>query len=106
VLKWARENECPWDKETCKSAAEKGNLEMLQWAYEHGCPWEEGTCSAAASCGNLVLLKWARKNRCPWDEGTCRWKLQTAICEFLLGLKETVALGMSRHVQLQLVVAI
>jgi hypothetical protein len=41
VLKWARENGCPWDEETCSAAAEGGHLEVLKWARENGCPWTE-----------------------------------------------------------------
>jgi hypothetical protein len=41
VLKWARENGCPWDEWTCANAAEGGHLEMLKWARENDCPWDE-----------------------------------------------------------------
>ena len=68
VLKWARENDCPWDKWTCAFAAEGGHLEILKWARENGCPWDEGTCSYAAYGGHLDVLQWARANGCPWDE--------------------------------------
>ena len=48
LLRWARENGCPWDERTCAAAAAAGNLEVLQWTREHGCPWDEKTCAAAA----------------------------------------------------------
>jgi hypothetical protein len=71
VLKWARENGCPWDEETCASAAEGGHLDILKWARENSCPWDEWTCAYAAGGGHLEVLKWARENSCPWDEHTC-----------------------------------
>jgi hypothetical protein len=40
VLKWARENDCPWYKDTCSSAAEGGQLDVLKWARENACPWD------------------------------------------------------------------
>jgi hypothetical protein len=43
VLRWARQNGCPWDEWTCTRAAEGGFLEMLQWAHENGCPWDKDT---------------------------------------------------------------
>jgi hypothetical protein len=43
MLKWARENGCPWDKWTCSHAAKGGHLEVLKWARENGCPWEART---------------------------------------------------------------
>jgi hypothetical protein len=48
VLKWARENGCPWDERTCANAAEGGHLEVLKWARANGCPWDEETCMYAA----------------------------------------------------------
>ena len=73
VLKWARENDCPWDEETCADAAEGGHLEVLQWARENGCPWGALTCFAAAESGHLDVLEVVRENGCPWDEETCAY---------------------------------
>ena len=71
VLKWARENGCPWDERTCRGAAQGGQLEALKWARENGCPWDEKTCYYAAYGGQIEMLKWARENDCPWDVYTC-----------------------------------
>ena len=66
VLKWARENGCPWDILTCTYAAAKGgHLEVLKWARENRCPWNIWTCAYAAWGGHLEALKWARQNGCP-----------------------------------------
>ena len=51
ALKWARENDCPWDEETCTNAAEGGHLEVLKWARENDCPLDERTREFAASKG-------------------------------------------------------
>ena len=51
MLKWARENDCPWDKLTCTAAAKGGHLEILKWARENDCPWDEETRELAASKG-------------------------------------------------------
>ena len=68
VLKWARENDCPWDEWTCACAARGGHLEVLKWARANDCPWDEETCACAAKGGHLEVLKWARENDCcPWD---------------------------------------
>ena len=40
---WARENAA-----TCAWAAEGGHLEVLKWARENGCPWDEETRELAA----------------------------------------------------------
>ena len=45
---------------------------MLKWARENGCPWDEMTCSWAAGNGHIELLRWARENGAPWDENTRR----------------------------------
>ena len=35
-LKYAHENECPWDGYTCSKAASGGHLECLKYAHENG----------------------------------------------------------------------
>ena len=51
MLKWARENDCPWDEWTCANAAKGGHLEVLKWARANDCPWGEKTRELAASKG-------------------------------------------------------
>jgi hypothetical protein len=51
VLKWARENDCPWDESTCSQAAEEGHIELLRWARMNGAPWDEDTRRIAAAKG-------------------------------------------------------
>ena len=53
------------NKNTCEIAAKNGHLEVLKYARENGCPWDEWTCSFAARNGHLEVLKWARENGCP-----------------------------------------
>jgi len=57
---------------------EGGHLEVLKWARENGCPWDEETCAYAAKGGHLEVLKWARENGCPWDEWTCAYAARAA----------------------------
>jgi len=61
------------DHKTCYNAAYGGYLEILKWARENNCPWNEYTCTCAASGGHLETLKWARENNCPWNEFTCAY---------------------------------
>ena len=65
VLKWARENGCPWNELICTNAALNGHLEVLKWTRENGCNWNDWTCANAAKNGHLEVLKWARENGCP-----------------------------------------
>jgi len=32
-----------WDEETCSNVALNGHLEVLKWLRENGCPWDEFT---------------------------------------------------------------
>jgi hypothetical protein len=64
-LKYAHENNCPWDEDTCKVAAEHRQLECLKYAHENGCPWNMWTCAFAALNGHLDCLKYACDNNCP-----------------------------------------
>ena len=73
VLKYARENGCPWDEQTPANAAYSGHLDVLKYAHENGCPWNKYTCSSAAVGGHLAVLKYAHENGCRWDEWTCKY---------------------------------
>jgi hypothetical protein len=71
VLQWARANGCPWDRNTSLEVARRGHLEVLQWARANGCPWNAETCTLAALGGHIEVLQWAHANGCPWNERTC-----------------------------------
>jgi len=73
VLKWARENDCPWNASATSRAAEGGHLETLKWAIANGCPFGDETCRRAAQGGHLEVLQWLRANGCPWDGRTCAY---------------------------------
>ena len=40
-MKYLHENGCPWDKWTCRAAAENGHLECLKYLHDKGCPESE-----------------------------------------------------------------
>ena len=56
-LKYAHENGCSWDKQTCSEASRDGHLECLKYAHENGCSWDAQTCSEASENGHLECLK-------------------------------------------------
>jgi len=39
--KWARLNNYHWDEAPCVYAGETGNLKIIKWARENGCPWNK-----------------------------------------------------------------
>ena len=52
---------CPWNKHTCRYAVDQGHVEVLRWARQNGCPWHAQTRDRAAAelgytddLGNLV----------------------------------------------------
>ena len=49
------------------SAATGGHLEVLKWARENGCPWNEYDLSCAAEGGHIEVLKWARREWLPLE---------------------------------------
>jgi len=65
VLKWLRENGCPWDLGTCMMVVNGDHLDVLKWLHENGCPWNETTTLAAQMKGKFDILAWARANGCP-----------------------------------------
>ena len=53
MLKWMRDNRCPWNEGACQIAAGNGDLEMLEWLRNHGCPCDLRACmDAAKDAGN------------------------------------------------------
>ena len=52
-------------REDVRVRGDEGHLEVLKYARENGCPWDETTCAAAAKNGHLETLKWARENGAP-----------------------------------------
>lgn len=62
VLKWLKENGCPWDTYTGSYAASNGHIEILKWLKEYNCPWDRRMNSCAARNGQLETLRWLLEN--------------------------------------------
>ena len=59
-----------FNEDLCKAAARGGQILVLKWLRENSCPWNAGTCAFAAWGGHLGVLQWARAKSCPWDAKT------------------------------------
>jgi len=57
ILKWSRNNCCPWDEWTTVYAARNNHFKILKWALENGCSWNEWTCLYAMKKRKLNILK-------------------------------------------------
>ena len=51
------QNGCEWDSWTCWGAAKGGHLEVLRWARENGCPWNPSEC-LTASAQQPAVIAW------------------------------------------------
>jgi len=60
VLKWMRENGCPWNEDACTWAAAKGRLEVLQWLWQNGCPWNQKACLNATRGHFFEVFQWIK----------------------------------------------
>ena len=67
-LKYAHENGCQQNEETCAYAALYGYLDCLKYLHENGCRWNDWTCEFAARNGHLDCLKYAYENGCLCDK--------------------------------------
>ena len=74
-MKYAHENGCRWNEDTCTNAAKKGHFDCLQYAREHGCPWNDKTPSGAAYGGHMDCLQYIFE-----QESQERWKHSPCIC--------------------------
>ncbi len=72
ILIWAKEHGYELNRNTCTFAAGNGHLDIIKWAKANGCKWDATTCEMAATNGHLKCLKWIKKNGCEWDSWTCR----------------------------------
>ena len=46
-----------------------GHLPALQYLHENGCPWDSNTCRTAAHDKHWDCLQYAVDNKCPeWEE--------------------------------------
>jgi hypothetical protein len=73
LLRWARENGCPWNETTCRYVAAYGKLETLQWLRSENngvgiCPWDRYLTACCYINSNFDALKWAVENGCPMNE--------------------------------------
>jgi len=82
-LKYAHEQGCPWNVNTCTMAAQSGHLECLKYAHDNGCPWDKGTCTMAAQSGHWECLKYAWENGCPWNQKACEYAAKSKNLECL-----------------------
>ena len=68
---------------------------MLKWARENGCPWDEFTCSNAAKNGHFEILKWARENGGYFNSRVCSGAILTDILKYLNGHENINILGIN-----------
>ena len=88
LLKWVRENGCPWDENTCSGAAYGGHLDCLTWARQNDCPWNFSTGCYAATNGHLDCLKWTLENGCDWNINTYFQAINNGHLDCAIWLKE------------------
>lgn len=67
VIKWMKQEGCPWGTSTFREAAGFGNIELMTWIRDNGCIFDESSVIYASANGKLDALKWLRSNGCPWD---------------------------------------
>jgi len=61
VMKWLKEQACPWGKCTFNYAAQIGNLDVLQWLHEEGCPWPDDRLLYEQDV-KLEVIEWLRSS--------------------------------------------
>ena len=93
ILRYAHENGCPWDAQTCSHAADGGHLQVLQYAHDYGCPWGAETCKRAAAKGHLQVLQYAHYNVVRGMQRRLRVLQPNDIYKFYRTLVRMVVLG-------------
>jgi hypothetical protein len=93
-----REAEQRQQKDFGKQCAANGWLGVLRWAWENGCPMDHQTCAQAAEGGHLDVLPWARASGCI---GRVRGQPVEAISRCSSGRRPTAAHGTVQPVRRQ-----
>jgi len=68
VLKWLRGKVVLGITKRVRRRPWLGHFDIVKWAREEGCPWDTGTYSAAIRSGNYDLWIWVNENGCPREE--------------------------------------
>ena len=68
ILKWARENGCPWDETTIVSAIKNGHLDVTKFILEQECLYKGNICNCAITFGQLEMLIWLQSEGYKTDE--------------------------------------
>ena len=48
--KWFHANDCPWDAQRCRLAADYGHLDVLKWLHAKHCPWDAVLLAVQPPC--------------------------------------------------------
>ena len=55
----------PSNKNVCEYIAKQGSIDLMKWARDEGCPWNIHVPYKAAHHGHIALLTWLSDNSCP-----------------------------------------
>ncbi len=91
ILRWVRQDGCPWDNWTCELTARNGNLKLLKWLRKGGCPWGNWTLTYTTSWDRWRVLQWAINDGYPRytrgivgnirNEELMKWKNKSILSE-------------------------
>jgi hypothetical protein len=92
LMKWLKENRCPWNYCTFSFATQHGNLENMKWLLDIKCSLDSSIFYYAAGHGNLENMKWLKANGCPWDNWTFSWAAEYGNLDNMKWLKKRMSL--------------
>jgi ferredoxin len=83
ILEWLHEEKgLPWCEMLTLYAVERRAPEIVKWLREQGCPWNTYTFKKAiAYVPELEFLKWLRADNCPWGEAVVRYAVNRCVVE-------------------------
>ena len=55
-----------WSSDVFYSAGTRGDYHMMKWLKDNSCPWDFRMYIAAINNNDTCMLKWLKDNRCPW----------------------------------------
>ena len=81
-LQSAHKAGCVFTADICQAAAAAGQLQTMYWTGDHGCPMSQELTLHAAKMNDIGMLQWLIAKKCPWHNQVCFVANQNEFYEF------------------------
>lgn len=95
IVKWMKDQNCPWNSEVFNSAIRIQNFEIIKWLKKEGCPWNNSTFMISCIHHEIItanvgikIVKWLHQQGCPNASYGLRYFVKNGNVEMVIYLHE------------------